>query len=76
MNRGALKYIDKIPLLLLAVAAVFMSLAPFTPEPHLFEKSRMLINGELSKPIDIFDLFWHSFLIVILAIRLIRYKQA
>jgi hypothetical protein len=71
-----LKYIDKIPLLPLAVAAIFMSLAPFTPEPHLFEKSRMLINGELSKPIDIFDLFWHSFLIVILAIRLIRYKQA
>ena len=71
-----LKYIDKVPLLPLAVAALFMALAPFTPEPHLFEKSRMLINGELSKPIDIFDLFWHSFLIVILAIRLIRYKQA
>ncbi len=71
-----LKYIDKIPLLPLAVAAIFMSLAPFTPEPHLLEKSRMLINAELSKPIDIFDLFWHSFLIVILAIRLIRYKQA
>ena len=71
-----LKYIDKVPLLFLAVAALFMALAPFTPEPHLLEKSRMLINGELSKPIDIFDLFWHSFLIVILAIRLIRYKQA
>ena len=71
-----LKYIDKIPLLPLAVAAIFMSLAPFTPEPHLLEKSRMLINAELSKPIDIFDLFWHSFLIVIFAIRLIRYKQA
>ena len=71
-----LKYIDKIPLLPLAVAALFMALAPFTPEPHLLEKSRMLINGELSKPIDIFDLFWHSFLIVILVIRLIRYKQA
>ena len=71
-----LKYIDKVPLLPLAVAAIFMSLAPFTPEPHLLEKSRMLINGELSKAIDIFDLFWHSFLIVVLAIRLVRYKQA
>lgn len=71
-----LKYIDKIPILPLVVAAIFMSLAPFTPEPHLLEKLRMLINAELSKPIDIFDLFWHSFLIVILAIRLIRYKQA
>jgi hypothetical protein len=70
------KYIDRIPLLPLAVAAIFMALAPFSPEPHLLEKSRMLINGELSKPIDIFDLFWHSFLIVLLAIRLIRYKKS
>lgn len=70
-----LKFIDKIPLLPLAVAAVFMALAPFVPEPHLLEKSRMLLNGELTKGIDIFDLFWHSFLIVLLLIRLIRYKK-
>lgn len=70
-----LKYIDRIPLLPLAIAAVFMALAPFAPEPHLVEKTRMLINGELSRGIDIFDLFWHSFLIVLLAIRLIRYKK-
>lgn len=70
-----MKYIDKIPLLPLAVAAIFMSLAPFSPEPHLVEKLRMLINGELVKPIDIFDLFWHSFLIILLAVRLIRYKR-
>jgi len=49
-----------------------MAFAPFSPEPHLVEKSRMLANGELIKGIDIFDLFWHSFLIAILAIRLIR----
>ncbi len=71
-----LKYIDKIPLLLLAIAAIFMSLAPFSPEPHLLEKSRMLVNGELSKAIDIFDLFWHSFLIVLLVIRLMRRNQS
>jgi hypothetical protein len=52
-----------------------MALAPFSPEPHLVEKSRMLVNGELNRGIDIFDLFWHSFLIVILAIRLIRLKK-
>ena len=70
-----LKYIDKIPLLPLAMAAIFMSLAPFVPEPHLIEKLRMLSNAELTKGIDIFDLFWHSFLIVLLAIRLVRYKK-
>ena len=52
-----------------------MAFAPFSPEPHLLEKSRMLAEGQLSKAIDIFDLFWHSFLIVILAIRLIRLKK-
>jgi hypothetical protein len=52
-----------------------MAFAPFSPEPHLLEKSRMLVQGELSKAIDIFDLFWHSFLIVILVIRLLRLKK-
>ena len=70
-----LKYIDRIPLIPLTVAAVFMALAPFAPEPHLVEKTRMLMNGELSRGIDIFDLFWHSFLIVLLAIRLIRFNK-
>jgi len=70
-----LKLIDRIPLLPLAVAAIFMALAPFAPEPHLLEKTRMLVDGNLNKPIDIFDLFWHSFLIVLLVIRLIRYQS-
>jgi len=69
------KLIDKIPLLPLAVAAIFMLLAPFVPEPHLLEKSRMLINGELTKGIDIFDLFWHSLFLVVLLIRLVRLKR-
>jgi len=71
-----LKTIDKIPLLPLAIAAIFMSLAPFVPEPHLLEKSRMLINGELTRLVDIFDLFWHSFLIAILLVRLRRMKKS
>ncbi len=70
------KLIDKIPLLPLTIAAVFMMLAPFVPEPHLLEKIRMLSNGELTKPIDIFDLFWHSLFVTILLIRLARLKKA
>ncbi len=69
------KLIDKIPLLPLAFIAVFMMLAPFSPEPHLLEKSRMLINGELSKAIDIFDLLWHSLFVTVLLIRLVRLKK-
>ena len=41
-------------------AAVLMGLAPFAPEPHLLEKLRMLFSGDLSRPIDIFDLFLHG----------------
>ena len=67
--------IEKIPLLPLVVLAVFMSLAPFTPEPHLLEKLRMLVNGELTKGIDIFDLFWHGLFPVLLLLRLMRYKK-
>ncbi len=70
------KLIDKIPLLPLTIAAIFMMLAPFVPEPHLLEKIRMLSNGELTKPIDIFDLFWHSLFVTILLIRLARLKKA
>lgn len=71
-----LKFIDGIPLLALAVFAVFISLAPFSPEPHLVEKLRMLVNGELTRPIDIFDLFWHGVFPVLLLVRLMRYKKS
>jgi len=76
MRNKILKYIDRIPLLPLAIAATVVALAPFAPEPHLLEKSRMLIHGELIKPVDIFDLFWHSFLLLLLVIRLMRFKSS
>ena len=68
------KLISKIPLLPLVFIAIFMALAPFSPEPHLVEKTRMLFSGELSKGIDIFDLFWHSFFLILLALRLLLSK--
>lgn len=71
-----MKWLDKLPLGPLVLAAVFMSLAPFSPQPHLWEKVNMLVAGTLSKPIDIFDLFWHSFLIILVIIKLIRRSKA
>lgn len=62
--------IEKIPLGLLIAIALLMSLAPFVPEPHLWQKLKMLADGTLSKPIDIFDLFWHSLPITLLVIKL------
>jgi len=54
------KWLDKIPFSILLIISVFLVLAPFKPEPHLLEKIKMLSNGLLVKPIDIFDLFLHG----------------
>ena len=55
-----MKWLDHIPLTVILPLAVILALAPFTPEPHLWEKSKMLFAGTLSRPIDIFDLFLHG----------------
>jgi len=65
-------FLDRIPYVMLIVWAVFMSLAPFVPEPHLVEKVKMLMDGTLTKPIDIFDLFWHLLPDILLVMKLVR----
>jgi len=69
-------FIDGISIQLLVVMTIFLGLAPYLPfmaePPHLFAKVGMLVNGELSKPIDIFDLVFHGAAPVVLAIRLVR----
>ena len=54
------KLLNDIPYTVLVPAALLLGLAPFRPEPHLVQKLRMLIQGTLVQPIDIFDLFMHS----------------
>ncbi len=67
-----MSWLDKIPLSTLIIVALLLGLAPFTPEPHLWEKLKMLANGTLARPIDIFDLFLHGTPAVLLVLRLIR----
>ncbi|RMF17462.1 MAG: RND transporter [Candidatus Dadabacteria bacterium] len=67
-----MNWLFEMPIATLTVLALLLALAPFAPEPHLVEKIRMLAHGELRKPIDIFDLCWHSSGLILLAIRLIR----
>jgi len=64
--------IDKIPYSILIVFAVVMLLAPFKPMPHVLEKLIMLKNGTLTKPIDIFDLFFHLVPTIILLLKIYR----
>lgn len=70
-----LKILDKIPLSTLLIIGVLLGLAPLEPEPHLVQKLRMLSEGVLSKPIDIFDLFMHGSAPLLLVIKLIRVAQ-
>ena len=69
---GLLFWLDKIPLTALIVAALALGLAPFTPEPHLWQKLRMLADGTLARPIDFFDLLMHASLPLLLIVKLLR----
>ena len=64
--------LDKIPYPVLIVVAVFMLLAPIRPMPHVIEKLQMLKAGNLTRPIDIFDLFWHLIPTILLVLKVIR----
>lgn len=65
-------FLDQIPLNLLVIAALTLGLAPFVPEPHIWEKLKMLVAGDLTRPIDIFDLVLHATPFVLLALKLVR----
>jgi hypothetical protein len=68
-------WLDKIPLPLLVVAALALGLAPFTPEPHAWQKLKMLAAGTLVRPIDIFDLLFHLAPALLLALKLVRRRR-
>jgi hypothetical protein len=58
--KALLGWIERLPLGLVVILALTLGLAPFVPEPHLWEKLKMLAAGSLTRPIDIFDLLLHG----------------
>lgn len=56
---------------MLVFAAILLGVMPVFPEPHLLQKVRMLFDGTLVKPVDIFDLFWHGWPILWIVLRLL-----
>jgi hypothetical protein len=68
-------WLDRFPLVWLVVIALWLAVAPIVPEPHLIEKLRLLSQGTLTRPLDIFDLGLHSVPLVLLALRLWRDAQ-
>jgi hypothetical protein len=69
-DRCTMKWLANIPYMLLVPLALFLALAPFTPEPHLWEKLKLLFAGTLVRPIDIFDLLLHGTPLVLLLLKL------
>ncbi|MDH5558926.1 MAG: RND transporter [Alphaproteobacteria bacterium] len=67
-----MKWFDRIPLPTLVIMTLLLGLAPFAPEPHLWQKLKMLFGGTLAKPIDIFDLVMHAAPALALIVKLIR----
>jgi hypothetical protein len=64
-----LKWLDKISYSTLIVATILLGLAPFVPMPHSIEKILLLKDGDLTKPIDIFDLFYHFSPVILIALK-------
>ncbi|MBD1205717.1 MAG: RND transporter [Rhodobacteraceae bacterium] len=68
--------LDQIPLPIALLAALTLGLAPFFPEPHLWEKLKMLAGGTLTRPMDIFDLALHALPWVLLVAKMARMATA
>ena len=67
-----MRLIDSIPFWVFAVAGVMMAIAPVYPMPHLAQKVLMLLDGTLVRPVDIFDLCWHSLFPILLLVKSVR----
>ena len=67
-----MKLLDSLSYQMLIIASLLLGLAPFTPEPHLWEKLKMLAAGELREMIDIFDLFMHGAPLLLLLLKFLR----
>lgn len=67
-----LSLLDRVPWVWLLLLAAWMAVAPISPEPHLVEKLRLLFQGALVRPLDIFDLALHATPLLLVALRLWR----
>lgn len=66
------RFLDQIPLAALLIATLILGLAPFVPQPHLWEKLVLLTQGNLNRPVDILDLIFHAAPAMLLALKLVR----
>ena len=68
--------LNSIPFSVVVILCLTLGLAPFLPEPHIWEKLKMLFSGMLVEPVDIFDLLMHAFPFILLGLKLILQQKS
>ncbi|MEX5578729.1 RND transporter [Pseudophaeobacter sp. A-200-2] len=71
-----MKLLDSIDWTTAIIVALLLGLAPFFPEPHLWEKLRMLFAGELQRALEGFNLLMHGAPLVLLVLKAARDLRA
>jgi hypothetical protein len=67
--KSIVSIVDQLNWGVIIVLCATLGLAPFSP-PHIMEKVSMLIQGNLLKPLDWFDLLFHGFPWIILILKI------
>jgi len=65
-----MRWINSLSWTLVLIFPLTLGLAPFFPEPHVVEKLTMLFNGQLARPVDVFDLLLHGTPWIILILKI------
>ena len=65
------RFLGRLPWLYLLPVSLLLAVMPVRPEPHLVEKVRMLANGQLSRPVDVFDLVLHGGPLLLIVLKLL-----
>jgi hypothetical protein len=65
-------WLDHLSWPVAVLLALMVGLSPFFPEPHIWEKLKMLGTGTLTRPLDMFDLLFHAAPILLLGLKAIR----
>ncbi len=64
--------LDRISWGMVGMMCALLGLAPFVPEPHIWQKLKMLAAGDLTRMIDIGDMLMHGAPWLILIAKLIQ----
>ena len=68
-----MRILDSLPWIVVLGLCATLGLAPYRPEPHVWEKLRLLAAGELRSGLDWLDLLMHGIPWVLLALKSLRH---